>query len=67
MILNVHSIVSQTIRALEEHDLLRYRINFKDLRSNLAIQVDSILHNILVNLSDNYPQASASGGTPRMR
>lgn len=25
------------------------------------------MNDILVNLADNYPQASPSGGTPRMR
>ena len=25
------------------------------------------MHNILINLADNFPQAPASGGTPRMR
>lgn len=29
--------------------------------------MDNILHNILINLSDHYPQAPPSGGTPRMR
>jgi hypothetical protein len=26
-----------------------------------------MLHTILLNLADHYPQAPASGGTPRMR
>ena len=31
------------------------------------VEIDCILSNILVNLADSYPQAAASGGTPRMR
>jgi hypothetical protein len=33
----------------------------------LVIEMDNALNNILINLSDNYPQAPASGGTLRMR
>ena len=29
--------------------------------------MDNIVHNIMINLADSYPQAPASGGTPRMR
>lgn len=29
--------------------------------------MDNQLSTILANLTDNYPQAPASGGTPRMR
>lgn len=33
----------------------------------MAIDIDNLMSDILVNLADNYPQAPASGGTPRMR
>ena len=38
-----------------------------DFKEDLIIKLDNILHNILINLADSYPQAPASGGTPRMR
>ena len=31
------------------------------------MEVDNMVNNILLNTADNYPQAPASGGTPRMR
>ena len=37
------------------------------MREDLIVEVDNIVHNILINLADSYPQAPASGGTPRMR
>jgi hypothetical protein len=39
----------------------------KLVRNDLIIQVDNIVSNVLVNLADSYPQASPTGGTPRMR
>lgn len=39
----------------------------EELHKELAIDVDCILRNVLINLSDSYPQAPSSGGTPRMR
>jgi len=38
-----------------------------ELKADLALEVDNILNNILLNLADCYPQAPISGGTPRMR
>ena len=67
MMLNVHSIINQTIQALKQNELFSRQVCIKDLQSHLVIQVDNILQNILINLADNYPQAPASGGTPRMR
>ena len=29
--------------------------------------MDNILNNILINLADMYPQAPATGGSPRMK
>ena len=31
------------------------------------MEMDNIVHNILINLADSYPQAPPSGGTPRMK
>ena len=39
----------------------------KEVQDNLILQMENILHNILINLADSYPQAPISGGTPRMR
>ena len=35
--------------------------------SDDEIHIDNIIHNIMINLADFYPQAPPSGGTPRMR
>jgi hypothetical protein len=32
-----------------------------------VLEADNLMNDILVNLADNYPQASVSGGTPQMR
>ena len=37
------------------------------MKADLIIETDNILHNILINVADSYPQAPISGGTPRMR
>ena len=39
----------------------------EEVKIDLMLQTENILHNILINLADSYPQAPASGGTPRMR
>ena len=31
------------------------------------MEVDNMVNNILINTANNYPQASSSGGTPKMR
>lgn len=65
--LNVHAIVSQTIKAVTSHSLLKDKVNFHEIRSDLAIHADNIVSNVLVNLADNYPQASVAGVSPRIR
>jgi hypothetical protein len=67
VMLNMKAIIRATISSIEEHELLRERVSKEELRSRLPIEVDNILRNILLNLADSYPQAPASGGTPRMR
>lgn len=37
------------------------------MRKQLAIEMDYMISDILVNLADSYPQAPAAGGTVRMR
>jgi hypothetical protein len=66
IMLNFHSIFRQTIAAFEEHEGLK-TANVDAVKDDLVIQMDNILKNILINLADSYPQAPASGGTPRMR
>ena len=70
IMLNVFAVYRQTIKAVIENEWLREQCTMKTLelmRDDLVIQVDSIIHNILINTADNFPQAPASGGTPRMR
>ena len=67
MMLNVHSIFRKTMQAIESNLTLQRLTNFPELKEALTIEVDNILENVLINLADNYPQAPASGGTPRMR
>ena len=68
--LNVHSIFKETIKAIESNVILMEKVG-KDgigkIKADLVVETDNILHNILINLADSYPQAPASGGTPRMR
>lgn len=68
--LNVYSIHKKTINAILESKLLKEGNHIPDidkLRVDLIIEVDNMVHNIMINLADSYPQAPASGGTPRMR
>ena len=37
------------------------------MRFDLIVETDNILHNILINLADSFPQAPVSGGSIRMR
>ena len=37
------------------------------MKLDLVMEVNNMVNNILLNTADNYPQAPASGGTPRMR
>ena len=70
IMLNVFAVYRQTIKAVIENEWLREQCTMKTLelmRDDLMIQVDNIIHNILINTADNFPQAPASGGTPRMR
>ena len=53
--------------ALEKNPSLQGFAKIEELRENLIIQLENQLNNILINLADCYPQAPASGGTPRMR
>lgn len=65
--INLESIFRETIEAIEASNMLRDRVNMEQLKDFLIIEVDDILSNILTNLLDSYPQAPASGGTPKMR
>jgi hypothetical protein len=65
--LNVQSILSHTIKAFESNEKLIKRINIEEVKEDLAIEIDCILKNIMINLADSYPQAPASGATPKMK
>ena len=39
----------------------------EEVKSDLIIQTDNMMNNILINQADSFPQAPVSGGTPRMR
>ncbi len=49
----------------EEPSLLSKIIS--SLKQNLVLEADNLMNDILVNLADNYPQASVLGVTPQMR
>ena len=55
------------MNAIEKSSSIKMRTNIEELKAILIIEIDDILSNILVNLADNYPQAPASGGTPKMK
>ena len=67
--INIHAIYREVIQTLLDNPLLRTRIGYEieTLKDNLMKETDHILHNILINLADIYPQAVARGGTPWMR
>lgn len=64
---NLESVFRNTIEAIDSSPILRENINLEELKDILIIEVDDILSDILTNLADSYPQAPASGGTPKMR
>ena len=65
--INLEAIFREVIGAIEDSSFLKKRTSLEELRDSLIIEIDDILTNILANLADSYPQAAASGGTPRMR
>ena len=68
--LNIYSIHKQTIKAILSNKQLNEKGSIKDreiIKEDLVMEVENIVNNILLNIADNYPQAPASGGTPRMR
>ena len=67
IMLNLHSIFRQVITAIENNKHLQKFVNMEVLRNDLIIRIENQINNILINLADCYPQAQASGGTPRMR
>ena len=66
---NLNAIFREVIQGLLSNESLKRRVGdrMEALKDSLMKETDHILHNILVNLADSYPQATASGGTPRMR
>lgn len=67
MMLNIHSIFRHTVLALTENSLLMGKFDLGELKKNLIIKIDNIIHNIFINLLDNYPLVPGTGISPRMR
>jgi hypothetical protein len=67
IMLNLQAIFREVVLKVQTLPMFKDVAQLEDFRSNLIIEVDNILKNILANLADSYPQAPASGGTPRMR
>ena len=70
IMLNINSIYQQTVKAIIENKQLKEMGNVENMEKiklDLVMEVNNMVNNILLNTADNYPQAPASGGTPRMR
>ena len=67
MMLNSHSIIQHTVKAIMENSQLKKMENVEKMKQDLAFEVDNMVNNILINTADKYPQAPPSGGTPRMK
>jgi hypothetical protein len=65
IILNIHSLLKQTYKALSRSPLTNQTHHQLDLV--LIRDIDGMVTSILTNLADLYPQAPATGGTLRMR
>ena len=65
--MNLQSIFKQIITELDKIDFLKSKIDIEVIQKDLIKEMDNIFENILINIADNYPQAPAAGGTPRMR
>jgi hypothetical protein len=73
IILNVHSILNKIMTTVRSHSSLQTlpeeikKMELKKMELKLTLDVDQMLSDVMVNLADYYPQASAAGSTPRMR
>lgn len=70
ILLNIYAVFRETVIAIENNPKLKKFVNsdrFKEMKENLIVEIDNSITEIMINLADNYPQAPASGGTPRMR
>jgi hypothetical protein len=69
MMLNIHQIYRQTIRALSQNPCLKDIIQSEseEIKKALTTDIDSMVQNILENLAENYPQAPVVGGSLRMK
>ena len=68
--LNVFSIYNHTINSVVSHQVLKEKTSPEDIakiKDDLIFYVEDVIHNILINMSDSYPEAPVSGGTIRMR
>ena len=57
------------VRGIEQYQDFKEKIgaNMDLFRDDLIKEIEYFLENILVNIADSYPQAVATGGTPRMK
>jgi hypothetical protein len=70
LMLNLHSVFSEVAATIKNNRLLRTKISeeqLQEIKQVLVIEVENMISNVLINLADLYPQAQASGSTPRMR
>ena len=68
-ILNLKALVRETMRSIEGCQPLKnlIKLDLNSIKVDLMVEVDNLFNGALINLADNYPQAAAAGGTPRMR
>jgi hypothetical protein len=55
---------------IQNNQLLKQKITdeqLQEIKYLLVREVENMISNVLINLADLYPQARASGSTPRMR
>lgn len=64
--INIQSLYLQIFKAIDRQSKIREKINIEGLKISLIKKIEEITNNILINLSDYYPQAPITGGTPRM-
>ncbi len=70
LMLNLHSVFSEVATTIQNNELLKTKIideQLQEIKYLLVREVEKMISNVLINLADLYPQARASGSTPRMR
>ena len=73
ILLNIHAVFRKVVQAIQSSKPLLDLIGvageeaLNGLRKELLIEVELMMEDIMANLQDNYPQATATGGTLKMR